>query len=205
MQVIGIDISNNNEVNASQVVADFVFHKATEGQTYVDKYYASRGTALMARGIPFGAYHYARVHEDAKAQVGHFLSVAKLRAPMLVPFVDIEGQGNSGATGVQWRKWLQDWFHEMYAVHERRCGVYVSPGFADAYDFGQMKWLGELAKHQASYLFVAHWGVAKPRIPKPWTTAQVWQFNSNGHAPGVKGSCDMDKWLATFDSLTVKE
>ena len=198
-KVIGIDLSNNNgNVNPHTCAADFVFHKATEGTTFVDQDYALRGTAFLARGIPFGAYHYARVHEDPRAQAGFFLHVAKLHKGMLVPFVDVEGAGNEGATGQQWREWLGEFLHEMENVHNRRCGVYVSPGFADTYEFSKAPWL------RAFYLFVAHWGVQKPRIPAPWVRAAIWQFTSTGHDPGVVGSVDQDEWFSTFDSLTVE-
>jgi GH25 family lysozyme M1 (1,4-beta-N-acetylmuramidase) len=198
MGIYGVDLSNNNgSVIPVELQAEFVFHKATEGTTFVDKDYQLRGSAIMARKVPFGAYHYARVHEDARAQVGHFLSVARLQPPMLVPFVDIEGAGNEGATGAQWRSWLATWFSEMKGVHNRRCGLYVSPGFADTYGFGQSSWLAE------NYLFVAHWGVQSPRIPKPWHKAAIWQFTATGKVPGVSGDCDRDQWLASFDSLTV--
>jgi lysozyme len=193
--VFGVDLSNNNpDINAALLAqnVDFVFHKATEGTGFVDKFYALRGSALMGHGVPFGAYHYARVHEDARAQVGHFLNVAKLQAGMLVPFLDCEGSGNEGATAAQWREFITAWMHEMLNVHNRRCGVYVSPGFADAYGFGDLAWLREC------YLFVAHWGVPKPRIPAPWSRATIWQTGSQGHVSGVVGHVDTDTWLDTF-------
>lgn len=205
--VFGVDLSNNNgDINAATVSqnVDFVFHKATEGLTFTDRYYALRGSALMGLGVPFGAYHYARVHESAAAQVGHFLNVAKLRPPMLVPFVDIEGSGNEGATGQQWRDWLAEWFHEIINVHNRRCGVYVSPGFADTYHFGAMNWLGALADANESYLFVAHWGVNHPRVPQPWSRANIWQYTDAANVPGVAGKCDGDRWLDTWEPWTVK-
>lgn len=198
-KVLGVDLSNNNgNVDPSKLQTDFVFHKATEGLTFVDQDYAHRGTILLARGIPFGPYHYARVHEDPAAQVGHFLNVAKLHKGMLVPFVDVEGQGNEGATGQQWRDWLAVWFHEMVGVHNRRCGIYVSPGFADTYNFGEALWL------RAFYLFVAHWNVPKPRIPAPWNHATIWQYSDNTRVPGESGPVDGDEWLDPFEAWRVE-
>jgi GH25 family lysozyme M1 (1,4-beta-N-acetylmuramidase) len=195
-EIRGIDISNNNpNVNAGKLAAEFVYHKATEGVTFTDRFYAVRGTAIMARGIPFGAYHYARVFEPAKAQVDFFMKVAKIRKGNLIPFVDVEGGSNSGASGAQWRNWLHEWFTVCLSDYGRRCGIYVSPGFADFYNFGAAPWL---ADHP---LFVAHWGVSSPRIPKPWRAAYLWQYTDRATDPGVSGIVDGDKWLPRCDNF----
>lgn len=198
-KIIGIDLSNNNSVNPHEVVADFVYHKATEGETFTDQFYAERLRVFEARGIPVGAYHYARVHEDPKKQVDFFVKTAHLGKGMLIPFVDVEGQGNEGADGKQWREWLDKWFSRIGAYppfgHRYRCGIYVAPSFADFYSF---KLSPRLALHP---LFVAQWNVGFPHIPKPWSHAWLWQFTATASVPGVGGHCDADEWFPRCDQF----
>lgn len=78
MTVEGIDISNNNpEQDYSRY--DFVFLKATEGETYTDATYANRHAAVRSAGKIAGAYLFYRTASSPAAHVGQFHTVAAIQ------------------------------------------------------------------------------------------------------------------------------
>ena len=92
--LFGIDVSHHqgtidwNKVKAAGV--QFVFLKATEGETFVDKRYAINRAGAKAVGIPCGAYHFFRPKASLTAQIDNFVkTVAKLQPGDLPPVLDI--------------------------------------------------------------------------------------------------------------------
>lgn len=91
MTVSGIDISNNNP-EQDYSVYDFVFLKATEGETYVDATYASRHAAVRNAGKVAGAYMFFRTASTPGNHVAFFQSVAAIQPGDIVAF-DFENDG----------------------------------------------------------------------------------------------------------------
>jgi lysozyme len=65
MRVDGVDISHHQNgkldlARAKKAGVKFLYHKATEGETYKDPNYDKRRAEAKAAGIPFGGYHFAR-------------------------------------------------------------------------------------------------------------------------------------------------
>jgi hypothetical protein len=72
----GIDLSNHNKVkNWSEIEADFIILKATEGSTFTDKQFASYRAKAIELGIPVGAYHFMTTSSSADKQFKHFSRV----------------------------------------------------------------------------------------------------------------------------------
>lgn len=94
MTVNGIDISNNN-VDQDYSVHDFVFLKATEGETYQDATYTTRHAAVRAAGKVAGAYLFYRTASTPGNQVSFFQTVAAIQ-PSDVVALDFENDGTWG-------------------------------------------------------------------------------------------------------------
>ena len=80
-------------VKAKRAGLQFLYHKATEHETYVDPEYAGRRAAAKKAGLPFGAYHFARPNggaADAVREAQHFMRTAKPVVGDLVPCLDLE-------------------------------------------------------------------------------------------------------------------
>lgn len=73
-----IDLSHHNEVTDFAKVkaagVKGVIHKATQGNSYKDRMYATRRATAEGFGLLWGAYHFGTAH-PVKEQVEHFLSV----------------------------------------------------------------------------------------------------------------------------------
>lgn len=91
MTVNGIDISNNNpDQDYSQ--HDFVFLKATEGETYQDATYTTRHAAVRNAGKVAGAYLFYRTASTPAAHTEFFHTVAAIQPGDIVA-LDFENDG----------------------------------------------------------------------------------------------------------------
>jgi lysozyme len=88
----GIDLSNHNKVkNWSEIEADFIILKATEGSTFTDKQFASYRAKAIELGIPVGAYHFMTTSSSADKQFKHFSRVVGDSID-IIPVLDVEIQ-----------------------------------------------------------------------------------------------------------------
>lgn len=100
--VRGIDISaHNGEIDFAQVRAagyEFVWIKASEGETFRDSKFASNFDAARAASLRTGAYHYFRFDCDGVMQAMNLCQALDGRVPDMGVAVDVEEEGN--ATGI---------------------------------------------------------------------------------------------------------
>jgi len=72
--------------------------------------------------------------------------------------------------------------------------IYCSPGYWDS----EVNW--EKYDFSIHRLWVAHWDVETPRLPKSWENSKMswlwWQHSSKGHVQGIQGDVDLD-WINT--------
>ncbi len=91
----GVDISKyqknvNWHVMVKRNKPDFVFVKATEGTTIVDKMYATHKRNLEKHDVLHGAYHFMSFSSSGKQQALSFIKHAKLGKGNMVPVLDVE-------------------------------------------------------------------------------------------------------------------
>jgi lysozyme len=184
----GIDVSHHQEPIDWGAVAragyTFAIVRASYGATAsdLDRRYPEHRDGARRAGLALGHYHYAYPGAgDAVAEAEHFLRVmGPVPAGELV-VLDLEtGTGD-----------LSRWALDFLAVVEKAAGrlpvVYGYPAFLEAQAMDPA-----LARFP---LWVAHYDVAAPRIPRPWSAAVLWQQTSSGQAPGVTGPCDVNTAL----------
>ena len=200
--VPGIDVSHHQDtIDWGQVAASgkrFAIAKATEGRTFVDPLYAINKFNAQANGLVFGAYHFAQPDDsanDAVEEADHFVTIAQLIPGNLIPVLDIERTG--GLSQAEVTEWILTWLGRVTERLGVRPMVYTSPN-------GWENRTGDTtAVADAGYtiLWVAHWGVAEPRLPADdwggngWT---FWQYTSDGSVPGIEGRVDLD-WYESDD------
>jgi GH25 family lysozyme M1 (1,4-beta-N-acetylmuramidase) len=204
--VPGIDVSHwQGSIDWAQVAGAgrrFAIAKATQGRANVDPQYGINKAGAELNGIVFGAYHFAdpdNTHNDALREADHFVDTAQLGPGNLIPVLDIERTG--GLTQAKVTAWILDWLDRVTERVGVRPMVYTSPN-------GWLNRTGDTtAVAAAGYtvLWVAHWGVAEPRLPAAdwngngWT---FWQYTSQGSVPGIIGNVDLD-WYESGDLTPV--
>jgi lysozyme len=193
--LLGIDVSRwQGQINWRQVRAGgvhFAIAKATEAQSWVDPQYARNRERADARGLLFGAYHFAqpdRSYNDAIREADHFVRTAQLLPRHLIPVLDLEVTNGLGPKAMV--SWTKTWLQRV----ESRLGVkpmiYTSPSFwVDK--MGNSTWFA----NNGYRLWIAHWRATEPRLPasswggRGWT---IWQVSDCGSVPGIKGCVDID-------------
>lgn len=171
----GCDISHHNGVIDWKQMKlqgfEFAYLKATEGISYTDTQFARNWANTAINKVLSGAYHFFHPEMDALKQVDHFLaSIGKSLNGRLPAVLDWEVTGNM-RNQVQISRALI-WLEAVEAATGKRPLIYCSPGFIEG--VGHPDALG---KYQ---LWIAHYGVSHPRIPKPWTNYLIWQ-TSDAH------------------------
>jgi GH25 family lysozyme M1 (1,4-beta-N-acetylmuramidase) len=195
----GIDVSHHQDLIDWPAVAAagkrFVFAKATEGRTFVDPMYAINKAGAEAAGLLFGAYHFAQPDGQANdpiLEADHFVDTAQLVPGNLLPVLDIERTG--GLSQAQVTQWILRWLDRVTERLGVRPIVYTSPNGWDVRTGDTTA----VAKAGYTVLWVAHWGVASPRLPADdwngngWT---FWQYTSDGSVSGVQGRVDLDWYV----------
>jgi lysozyme len=170
---VGTDVSRydvDTHWNVAQTSGlSFVFVKATEGVTIVSPLFAGDWQAAKTAGVVRGAYHYFHPSDDPREQAQLFLkTVGTLEHSDLPAMLDWETTDR-----VRPAKQIQRaliWLEAVEAATHKIPIVYVSPAFWNA--------LGNPVAFARFPLFVAHYGVVCPVVPRPWTSWAFWQKGS---------------------------
>lgn len=148
----------------------FGFARVSHGKG-ADKSAAAHLARMAAAGVERGVYHYLRGDSPGYEQAAFFWDVV----------CDLGG-GSSFALAVDLEDLpapAQPWSRKVYAARAydflkvlrelsgRPCAIYGSPGY-----------LASLLQHAPldGLLWAAHWGVATPMVPPPWTEATIHQY-----------------------------
>ncbi|MEP7379537.1 MAG: glycoside hydrolase family 25 protein [Chloroflexota bacterium] len=203
----GIDVSHwQGTIRWAEVVADgvdFAIAKATEGRLYQDDQYARNKEKADGLGLPFTAYHFAspdKTANDAVLEAHNFVDTANLGPGNLRPVLDLEKNGGLGVRKL--RNWVKAWLAEVEARVGAKPIIYTSPSFWHD-KMGNSRWFA----NNGYALWVAHWHVAKPRVPANnwaghgWT---IWQYDNCGSVAGIAGCVDRDRLNGTdIDALRI--
>jgi GH25 family lysozyme M1 (1,4-beta-N-acetylmuramidase) len=209
----GLDVSQyQGTIDWTQVFAAgkrFALIRASAGNLTDDPTYAANRAGAKAAGLKVAAYHFGNpcnsslfpppcnIIGDALDEADHFLRRATPASGELLPILDIELSNGLSTTDLQ--TWVGTWLEEVRSKLGVRAMIYASPNFWTTY-------MGDTTAFvDAGYtlLWIAHWGVATPRIPaanwggKGWT---FWQYTNLGSVPGISGRVDLDRYKgSTFD------
>ena len=171
----GIDIYHNDK-DWTKMRLDFIFIKATEGDSHVDSKFSEWRATARGKGLPCGAYHFLR-GGDIKPQIDRFLqTIGYLQTGELPCVLDWEARDAKSVSDAA--TWLQ-------AV-EAKTGI--TPIIYSSHSFLIEKNLPDsFAKYP---LWIARPGSDTPfyngKLPRPWNTWAFWQkaFGENGSASG---------------------
>jgi len=193
-----IDLSHHNsdpdfaKVASAGVVG--IFHKATQGTSYVDPKFAARRAAAEKAGLLFASYHFLEAG-NVSAQMAHYLDTVQ---PVYGERVCIDHEPLSG--------------HPDPSIDDLRAAVaYLA---ADPRNLQVAIYSGHLIKDQvpsgavdesleATALWVAQYTTASaPSWPKAtWPVWTLWQYTDSATVPGITGPVDGDRFNGSNDAL----
>jgi lysozyme len=203
--ILGCDLSewqrlktDPTHINYSQMYhagVRFVIYRAGIG-TYHDKVYVSDYLRAIAHRLLVTHYWYLRWDVSITDQITHYLDVCNQTHMARSLWLDYEERKN-----ITTRKDISgrlvtavNMIHSQLGLYP---GIYTSPGFWQEYYS-----LDPVIANCA--LWIAHWGVAKPIVPKGWTDWTFWQYQIGTHGEdyGVQSkSIDLDVYRYDYPAL----
>lgn len=162
-----------------------VIHKASQGTTFADPFYAARREAAAAAGILWGSYHFG-TNEDGAAQADFFLTQA--RGGLLVLDFEENPQGAS-MTLDQARAFVA----RVGSVTGMRPGLYGGEYLKEQLGARADPVLG------ACWLWWSQYD-DHPSIPANWSAWTLWQYTDAAAIGGV-GTCDCSRFNGAAEDL----
>lgn len=185
--VQGLDVSHHQGViNWSKIDTtqfQFVFIKASEGESFVDKRFLNNWQAAQKQGLQVGAYHFFTFCKTGAVQAKNFINVVPKQATALPPVIDLEYDGNCSKN-----KSKAQLLHEIQAMeailfqhYQKKPIFYVTENFYNDYLIGQF--LNNPLWYRNIY--------NKPSIKdnRSWL---FWQFSNRGKVEGINGFVDLN-------------
>lgn len=206
--LLGVDVSTfQGEITAELAAqlaayeARFVFARAVHGTT-PDRQYTNTIETCSAAGLMVGAYGVLTPKGDADEQARAFVERFEAHPLDLAPALDFETAG--GLTGSEALSRARRWLDVVEAELGRGAIVYTGPSFWS----GLVKLAGTAGAADAAAvatrpLWVAHYGVHSPIVPRSWEDWTIWQASGNGAArlPGTSREVDVDWYRGTEAEL----
>jgi lysozyme len=192
--ITGIDISaHTGKIDFPKIAnqnIDFVFIKATEGETFVDSRLEVNYTKAHASNIPFGFYHFYRFNRDGRRQANNFLKNIHGKKTALPLVIDVEEWGNVTRKNV---KDIKKEINTFITVVEQKSGrpiiIYTNESSFEKYirDNCDKKdiWICSFNK--------------TPKIGRKWT---FWQHSHKGRLEGADGWVDLNTFNGSRDEWT---
>lgn len=184
---VGIDVSHHQgEVNWKKVFAqspldtliDFVYCKATEGSTHIDREWENNREQLNELGVMNGAYHFLNPKTYSIPQAQHFLNHWKSREIDLPPVLDVETEASSDKILIAN---MYDWLEYVEKHTGHRPIIYTSQSFYET-------------KFQDEFENYSFWIAAYSKKPSCINDKRIihWQFTDQGLIPEIDHTIDVN-------------
>lgn len=187
--VRGIDVSSHNgHVDMKKVAGQgyrFVFIKASEGKSFVDKNFRTNFDNARKAGLKVGVYHFFRFDKDGVEQAINLLRTMSRRQPDLGIVIDVEKAGNPEGIPmdsintrlVGMVEYLNLMGHRvMFYTNREGYFDYIANSFP-----GSPLWICAFSENP---------------INAEWT---FWQYNHRGKVDGVKGDVDLNTFCGSTE------
>lgn len=199
----GVDVSSfqhpsNAAINWASVAAagyQFAAIKATEGNYYVNPYYANDAAAATAARMYVAAYHFANPADSTgAAQADYAVQNAgnyKVGGQYLPLGLDLEYDPYStdwcyGLSPAQMVSWISDFVTEATTLTGAAPIIYTPRNWWELCT-------GSSTAFGNDVLWVPAYSAGAPGAPPAgWNTWTMWQYTSSGTVAGISGSVDLD-------------
>ena len=198
----GIDVSKWQEtidwqkVKASGVKFAIIrsgYVKKGTSMTVRDIYFDENYKKAREVGMPIGSYWYAyaKTPKQAKVEALACLSIIKGHKFEWPIYYDVEDPEMRSA-GKKAVSAASRTFCDILKKHKFYCGFYSSASFYSLFE-------DDLKNNYP--IWVAHYGVKKPRYEGKWG---IWQHSSKGKVDGIKGNVDLDIAKVDYEPIIKK-
>lgn len=188
-------ISKKKVLGSVNYPVSFVFIKATEGKSLLNKYYLSDLKAARAHSIPVAPYHFFTHLSSGLQQAKFFVKSVHLSKVTLPPMLDVEPTNaqiqKMGGRDVLFREMLV-WLHFVEKYAHRRPILYISQQFVNQH----------LVHAPAALRNYDVW-IARYGEFKPYVKLTFWQLSPDGKVRGIHGDVDINVYNGTQEDFKV--
>lgn len=188
----GIDVSHyQGEINwnrlfkKSSVEISFVYCKATEGTSLVDKRWKENRKRLKSLNIPLGAYHFFKPDKDAGRQAHFFLKHYTPEQNDLPPVLDVEEEGTNA---IELRNAVKLWLDIVQEKTGKRPIIYTN-----YYLFRNLF----QPYFKSEHFWIANYSDRPERLSDE--RILYWQYTDQGKIPGIEGYVDLNMSKVKFE------
>ncbi len=192
-EIHGIDVSHHNaRINwdklkksfSGDVHLGFVYIKATEGATHIDREFERNWAETERVSIKRGAYHFYNPRVLSERQARNFISNVSMKPGDLPPVLDLEV--NAGKPDEIIINGVRNWLNIVEKHYGMKPVIYVNEHYYKKYIAGNFDeyplWLA---------------GYSRTHLDDLAQDAHVlfWQHSEKGWVPGIKGFVDFNVFL----------
>ncbi len=192
-EVHGIDVSHYQRTIDWETVShqdiDFVFVKASEGETYQDSFFVRNWVGIDNLNIIKGAYHFFYPSLDVDKQVHNFSSIVQLDTGDLPPVLDFEHIGNLSKPEIVTK--LKHWLTKIEAHYNIRPIIYTNYKLYKKYIHGDF---------EGFPIWIARYNSEAPYLKRS-SNWQFWQYGDRGEVHGIKGDVDLNVFHSNLEEL----
>ena len=210
----GVDVAdyqhpNGAAINWTQVASagyGFAFIKDSEGNYYVNPYYASDLAQAKAAGLYATGYHFAVPNvSDGVTQADYAVSHANYAAdgrtlPVALdveydPYVSSDHTNECyGLSPAQMTAWISAFDGEVQRLIGKAPIIYTTADWWNTCTGGSTAF-------GANPLWVAAYAVSSPPLPAGWASWTFWQYTSSATVPGISGNVDASYFTGAIATL----
>lgn len=193
----GIDVSRwQGEINWQPIAAAgyrFAVIRATVGNYYTDPRFYENWRGAHEHGLLVSAYHVVKPKQTAQSQMDRLCDALGKRKPDLPLVLDVELTDDKPASTItQVVKGCAD---EIERRAGRKPVIYTGSWFWNPNIDHSLDW-------DAYDLWIAHYGVQSPTLPKGWADWKIWQYSETGSVTGVSSHrTDLNWFNGSYEEL----
>lgn len=189
----GIDVSHHNarinwdklkKAQGGSVRIDFVYLKATEGATHLDREFARNWREAGRVGVKRGAYHFYNPRVYSNLQAENFIKCVKMTPGDLPPVLDLEIEAGKPPEIII--KGVANWLTLIEKEYGVRPIIYTNEHFYQKYIAGNFD---EYPLWLAGYSRVHLNDLAES------SNVLFWQHSERGYVDGIRGFVDFNVFL----------
>lgn len=168
-------------VNFNKLAAHSQFIIIRAGQNlWVDSHFKTYWSGAKAAGLPRGSYWFYDSRADPKKQADLWVQTLGSDLGELPLFADLEESYNGPYKG--WKQWYVFLEHLRSLIGNKEIGIYTAYYYWRQNAPNETTQKANLEYFHRYPLWIAHYEVNTPSIPKPWTPNEwlLWQYTAKG-------------------------
>ena len=195
--VHGIDLSHYQGEVFWETVGEnskmaYVYLKATEGSTHIDRTYERNIELAHQHGLKVGSYHFFRPKTELSKQLDNFISQCRPGDQDLIPMIDIESTG-----GLKTEEFCDSLFTFLDLVekaYRQKPLLYTYTNFYNKHLTGKI---------DDYHLMIAQYSDEKPELSdgRDYT---IWQYTAKGEINGINTYVDKSRFMGRHSMREIR-